>query len=490
MNDHQEHKRSRIIPRWLEYDAAAKMGELAIPKKNRFETNAATKESITSDLEEFTIHPTSFMACRLMGAGIIVGDFELSHDMAAYIQKHGGVDSLSASLADRILNEVSNVEPIKEVDVRIANIRKWTSQYHNDAIAWIELARAFTIKGLKEKAKKAVITAIQIAPYDRYIVRCAARFFLHISDYESAWHYVNRASKFRFDPWIRATEVNVANISERDVPNFKRLIPNDLSHEQLFHFSELIESYAYLELEAGNDRKARKQMRIAWENPSENVITHAEWVIRNRLPGLKASSIALKFSRSPEANTWQTYCELKENKAMEAAREWELQEPYSKYPFIVGTCIACNADKPHIGVEIAKRGLIIEPNNKIILNNLCYALLRSGDTVGAGEYIKRIYSKDGTISDLIALATKGLYEYKTNNIAKGREDYIETIQKLRQQGEPILQASALLNMAMAELDASTTESREFAKQALSNTEGVKVPDVQLVRKIVQRKLEQ
>lgn len=489
MNNQQEEQRSRIIPRWLEYNKTVKTGELTLSRQSPLEINNATKENIQLDLQEFTTAPTALLACRLMGAGIILGDEQLSHDMATYISKNGGVDLLSANLADNILNAGNEKEQVTEVDVRIASIRKWTSEYHRDAVAWIELARVFTIKGLKEKAKKATITALQLAPYDRYIVRCAVRFFLHTGDYESAWHYVSKASKSHFDPWIKATEVNVANISAKSIPAIKKLIPNELSFEQSFHFSELLESYGYLELESGNDRKAKKQMRLAWQNPSESVITHAEWIIRNKLPGLKGSS-DLEFARSPEANTWRNYVELKLDKALEAAQEWALEEPYSKYPFIVGACIASNADKPEIGVEIAARGLMIDPNNRAIINNLCYALLRAGNTVSASKYIKKLYPQNEAVTenDLIALATVGLYEIKVNNIARGREYYTEVIRKFKQKGRSALQAEAMLNLAMAELDASTSEAKAIAMKALSNTERVQAPSVLLVREIVRRKL--
>lgn len=487
MNNQQEHQRSRIIPRWLEYYKAIKTGELTLSGKSPFKINKVTKESIEVDLQEFMTKPTSLMACRLMGAGIVVGDHQLSLDMATYININGGVDLLSASLADKILKVDNETEQITEADVRIANIRKWTSEYHNDAIAWIELARAYTIKGLKEKAKKAVIIALQLAPYDRYIVRCAVRYFLHIGDYERAWHCVNKASKSHFDPWIKATEVNVANILTRSTPTFIKQIPNELSFEQLFHFSELLESYGYLELESGNDRKARKKLRLAWQNPTESVITHAAWIIRNKLPALKESS-DLEFSRSPEANTWQHYVDLKLDDAMDAAQKWELEEPYSKYPFIVGACIACNADKPDIGIMIAERGLKIDPENKAILNNLCYALLRVDDTLSASKHINKLYPKNETESDLIALATIGLYEIKNNNIVKGRELYAKVIRKFKQLGKHNLQAEAMLNLAIAELDVSTSDSIEIAMMALSNTERLKAPNVLLVREIVRRKL--
>lgn len=487
MNNHQENKRNRIIPRWLEYGKAVETGELIISKKKPLIINGVTKDSIESDLKEFIACPSSTMACRLMGAGIILGNEQLTYDMAMYIKKNRGVDILSIKLADRIINTGNGAGQPTAVDVHIADFRKWTSQYHNDAIAWIELARAYTIKGLKIKAKRAALVALQLAPYDRFIVRSAVRFFLHIGDYESAWFYVTRASKSHFDPWIKATEINVANISSRSTPAIKKMIPPDLSHEQIFHFSELLESYGYLELESGNDRKARKQLKLAWQNPSESVITHAEWLIRNRLPSLREGT-DLEYSRSPEAYTWQKYSELKLDEAIEAAKEWELEEPYSKYPFIVGACIACNADKPETGVDIAERGLIIDPNNRIILNNLCYALLRIGDVDSASKHIRKLVPRGETEADLIALATIGLYEIKSKNVATGRQKYYEVIRKFKQKGEIDLQASAILNLAIAEIDVGTSESKPLAIKALSVTESINSSTVLSVRRILQKKL--
>jgi hypothetical protein len=88
-------------------------------------------------------------------------------------------------------------------------------------------------------------------------------------------------------------------------------------------------------------------------------------------------SARLDFDRSPEARTWVNYFDLNLSKAMDATVEWELEEPYSKFPFIVGSTIACNAGNPDRAVKIAKRGLIIAPHNRSLQNNLCYALLRA-----------------------------------------------------------------------------------------------------------------
>lgn len=487
MNNPQENKRSHIVPKWLEYPKAIQTTDLVIPRETPFEINDETKKSVQNDLDEFQAAPTPELACRLMGAGIILGDHQLSDDMAKFVFNKGGVDDLSIKLAENILNSGYKIEELLEVDIRISKLRKWVSEYPRSAIGWIELSRAFTIKGQTEKAKRAATTAIQLAPYDRYIVRCAVRFFLHTGDFDLARYYIERASKYKFDPWIKATEVNVALISKQKTPNIKKYIPQNLSHDELFHYSELLESAGFLELDSGNDRKARKQFRLAWKNPSDNVITHAEWIIRNRLPGM-ADSHTLKFDRSLEATTWINYVGLKISKALEAAREWELEEPYSKYPYIVGSSIASNSDQPKLGAEIAKRGLLVDSNSISIYNNLCYALLRAGDVTEAGKYINKLRIKNGTDQDLFCQATLGLYAFKTKNVTAGREAYLEVINQFKKKSEPDLQAQALLNLALSELDAATTNSREIAVNSLEITEKMKTPTIIVLRKLLESKL--
>jgi len=487
MNNPQAHKRSHIVPKWFEYPKAIAKGDLIISRKVPFEINKVTRESIQTDLEEFRINPTSEIACRVMGAGIVIGDEQLSHDMAEYIAKKGGVDLLSIKLADKILNVSNNVEQLSEVDVRISKLRKWVTEYPRNAIAWIDLSRAFAIKGQIEKAKRAATIANQLAPYDRYIVRCVGRLFLHTNDLDLALYYTQRASKYRFDPWIKATEVNVALISQLKIPDIKKFIPKNLSHDELFHFSELLESAGLLELNSGNDRKARKQLRLAWENPSDNVITHAEWILRNRLPGMMESH-NLNFNRSLEATTWINYDELKVNKALEAAREWELEEPYSKYPFIVGSSIASISDQPSSGAAIAKRGLMVNPSSIGLYNNLCYSLLRSGNITEAQKYINKLNIKDGTNQDLFCQATLGLYAYGIKNYAEGRAAYLEVINQFKKNNELVLQAEAILNFALSEINASTPESREIAIRSLENTETMKNTTIILLRKLLKEKL--
>jgi len=82
----------------------------------------------------------------------------------------------------------------------------------------------------------------------------------------------------------------------RSVSRLDKSIPRNLSFNELFHFSELLESYGMLELNSGNSKKAKNTFKRAWINPTENVITHGEWVIEISYAVLRGEKIAREFN--------------------------------------------------------------------------------------------------------------------------------------------------------------------------------------------------
>jgi hypothetical protein len=117
-----------------------------------------------------------------------------------------------------------------------------------------------------------------------------------------------------------------------------------------------------------------------------------------------------------------------------------------------------------------------------------YALLRAGDVTEAGKYINKLRIKNGTDQDLFCQATLGLYAFRTKNVTAGREAYLEVINQFKKKSEPDLQAQALLNLALSELDAATTDSREIAVNSLEMTEKMKTPAIIVLRKLLESKL--
>jgi hypothetical protein len=114
--------------------------------------------------------------------------------------------------------------------------------------------------------------------------------------------------------------------------------------------------------------------------------------------------------------------------------------------------------------------------------------LRSGNITEAQKYINKLNIKDGTNQDLFCQATLGLYAYGIKNYAEGRAAYLEVINQFKKNNELVLQAEAILNFALSEINASTPESREIAIRSLENTETMKNTTIILLRKLLKEKL--
>jgi tetratricopeptide (TPR) repeat protein len=477
VNNTNSEKRGRVIPKWLTAESTRKKGETLIPRETQFSVNDATKAAIEKELASFRETPTLDSASYLLGASLLIGDSSLANEAAHFIRDRGDPGSTITEFADNIMGVECMDLSLMRIDMQIAKTKAWVREFSRNALAWMELGRLYTIKGQIEHARRAVLTALTLAPHDRYIVRCGVRFFLHIFDYASAWHYIRIANNHVRDPWLKATEINVAMINNKKTPRLKGLLPTDIKGNALFHYSELHESAGILELNAGNHKKAKKFFRTAWTTPAESVVTHAEWIIRNQFPGLKETA-ALDYARSLEALTWVQYYQYDLLTALDTVRMWRDEEPYSRSPFLVGACIAGSAGLPEDAIDFAVDGLKANPNDSRLLNSLCYESLRAGRIEEGQRALERWAQTDvDKDNDAFYLATAGLLMFKTNNVPEGRKLYLDAIAKCKELGSPHLVGKAYLNMALAEIEASTPEALKTASIALNLSNGDIHPDV-------------
>ncbi len=489
MNDTQNTQRAHVVPKWAGFSKTSKKGELIVPRKKPFVINEYTSREIDAEYQEYKQNPSVQNALSLLGSALVTANISLAHDAASFLKSKRSASKTTIDFADKILHPGKGDESEFETALHITKIKEWLNKYPKSALHWIELARLYAISGQHAKAKRAVVIALNLAPFDRYVVRCGVRFFIHILDFDSAWHYIHKANAHAKDPWLKATEMNVALIADKSTPSFRKLLPKDLSGDALFHYSELFESCGILELRNGKSREAKKLFKTAWTSPCETVITHGEWVIRNRFPGLRENS-NLQYEKSSEALTWIKYFDLDLTGALSTAKEWEIEEPYSRGPFVLGASIACCAGLPDMAIEIAQRGLKANPDDPKILNNLCYAFLRAGRISDAEDEFKKYVPLDNDEAKIFYLATKGLLEIKKGNLSNGRNHYLESIRLCKLQGDRDLVAKAYLNLALAELEALTLDATKTVEIALSMSEGSNQPDVRMLRKQIAVKLEE
>ena len=491
MNDAHSTQRERVIPKWVGIKASIASGELGIPNSKPLSINDATIHAIQAEKLEFMETKSPVAALSLLESAIILDDRNLAEDISRQVKEFGMSDKPILELVDNILHSPPDLSTISSEDIQIAGLKKHLIQHPRNALAWIDIARLYATKGQREKARRAAIIAIELAPIDRYVVRSAVRYLIHLHDFEKAFDYIRKSNKLIKDPWLKATEINVALIAEKRIPAFKGYIPKVLSDSDYYHLSELHETEGLLELNAGNTRKAKKKFKTAWVLPSNNVITHGEWVLRNKLQSMKETT-NLDWNKSTEALTWIQYIQMDFQSASIAAEIWAKEEPYSASPFILGVSIACAANLPHEGVKIAEKGLIANDDDVILHNNLCYALLRAGEIEKAELEIQKIEHvirlRQPEDQYLFCLATKGLLDYKKGNIASGRAAYIAVIDAARKKKELDVLAKASLNMALAELEASRTPPMHYIESAIAVSENSNMPDIRAIRNLVMDKI--
>jgi predicted permease len=120
-----------------------------------------------------------------------------------------------------------------------------------------------------------------LSPNSRFVLRSAARLYLHANEPDRAHNLLLKAESTPFDPWLIAAELAIAPIAKVG-PEFAYEAGWVLNSENYapIHVTELASSLATLELADGNRRKARKLFQRALQSPTENSIAQVDWAAK------------------------------------------------------------------------------------------------------------------------------------------------------------------------------------------------------------------
>ena len=109
-----------------------------------------------------------------------------------------------------------------EIYLHIAKIKDLLIKYPTDAILHIEIARKYLLLGQIKYAQNHVETALYFDCHNRYITRCAARFYIHLKEHEKALHVVRRSALTKIDPWLMASEIGISQLLNKTSRNIKK----------------------------------------------------------------------------------------------------------------------------------------------------------------------------------------------------------------------------------------------------------------------------
>jgi tetratricopeptide (TPR) repeat protein len=470
----------QVVPRWRPFRIAADMGEVAGIGATTVERPTPSPGELETLIGEWKTGPTPATASELVDAGLVLGSLPVAREAAEWLLRRRDTGELSSQLAKAIIMEggdsPSPPEPplvtSRERFRRVARLRRLLANNPRNPIAWVDLAREYSILGHNSHAERAIRTAIGLDPSNRFVIRSASRFYLHVQEPERAHHVVRVSPSVRRDPWLVAAEIVSAEIAERPSKLLKhaREVLEARSYSPL-QLSELAGALATREHWSGSQRIARRHLKQALVDPTENTVAQAAWLSRH---GTAVSIAAPAFAvpRAFEAATWSAMQSGQHARALSYAQAWQRDEPFSgRAATTAGWIASVGLGDFDQAIEAIKVALPSNPGSPRLLANYFYALACSGRVPEAAATLAELEAAGATgIWDTVERkvlleADRGLLAFRSGRLERGVEHYTEAMALAEKAGLSEIRAHAFLNFMMESVRANPGQSID--EEALS-----------------------
>ncbi|MDD3773014.1 MAG: hypothetical protein PHC38_10235 [Weeksellaceae bacterium] len=472
-----EHKDRRVIPNWRSFGKTTTLGEL-----NSFQIENSFSQQETSIDEyvlDWKLNKTVIHAADLLSAAIVNNKRENKSviEAAHFVLENIDNATLSQkSLASAILykteekdvskrfNEVTldklptiiNPDPFR---VKIRETKNLLRQFPGNAILYVELSRYYSILGQENNSIRAMKGALQLAPNNRFVLRCATRLFAHFdaedNDYLEYIHsFLRKSPMTLIDPWLASAEISISTIRNRtskfiksgiELVNSKNISP--------FNFTELASSIGTVELLYGGAKKSREFFNKALISPNDNSLAQIEWAsTKDNALDINPSLFGVKMNF--EALALDNFQNKDYEAALDNAAKWFIDMPFSKRPIMFGSNLASTILKDQQkSISFLNAGLVSHPNDPQLINNLAYALALDNKPKEAFEQLSKVRNEFDydDITQICLTATKGLSYFRSGFADIGRKLYLGAIEQTNQIKNKELNWIAILNYAREEI---------------------------------------
>ena len=427
----------RVIPRWRTLDETLALQELdSVAPPNGHQK--AQSDFLAQKMLDWRRHRSVGHAADLVGTALTLGRWREVIGAAEFLLR----DDINASpwareLAEQIVQAPSHVVRPPQTPVAIGTsaireqariLRHMLHVESRDSISWVELSRVYTILGLNKQAERCMTIGLQLAKNNRFVLRSACRLWIHLGDPEKSHEIIVKADRTRYDPWLLAAEIAVGSVEKRR-PKFVKIARKMLSERRFAraHMSELASAVATLDLESGSVKKSRQLFNLSLIEPTENSLAQAAWASSRPHSAIRLEHQHLELINAFEAEYRVYYQESAWKRAVEQCELWQFDQPFSSEPSVHGSYVAAVAQEDYEASErIAQRGLMANPKDFKLLNNLAFARINLNNFKGAQEALSRIQRSKLSDRDCIVLkATQGLLGFRTGNVKRGRQLYLE-----------------------------------------------------------------
>lgn len=434
--------RRRLIPRWryavLAVAPAETVGDR--PNSGQIEVDDSFWEEKRRDWAE---HPRVATAAELVSCATALNRLGQVEDAVGYLHgrskelrpgpremvKHARevLRRLAGDAPDAVVpptGQEGYISGLKEARDVIARSRARLATTPRDALAWMDMSRAYTTLGQPQHAEIAIGRALLLAPNSRLIVRAACRRLVHADRTEDAHRLLLRHPRTRHDPWLIAAEIALAQILD-ETPRLARE-GRALLESGRFNpagVTELAGALGTIEFLSGSMKRARRLFQLSMEAPSDNAVAQARW-ISARTGGIVISEDAWRTPRSYEAWCWRAFQANEWERSLAFAKAWVRDEPFSSRAAVQATFLATAVNEEYeYAIECAREVLIADGSDNMLRNNLVVALAYANRADEARKEAAHIPKEQDPDRACTFLATRGLVEMRSGQFALGRELY-------------------------------------------------------------------
>lgn len=435
----------RVVPQWTKStDPGIRFlkndSDSLLKRENSL--SDADLDQLKKVASEFEAEPSIGLAADALRFGLSQPDNEKLRIVAGYVLNSQsivpiGLRRLAEAIHTGDITKASLHGPLdlnKPVHAAIHDTRRWLSRFPRDSLSWLDLGRLHAAAGNTLSAKQAVQTAHALSPQNRTILRGTSRFFLHAREPDIALSVLDQTARTEKDPWLMAGHLAISSIlgkTSRFVKKAKKIVASDAyaPHE----ITELAGSLATLELEAGYNKEARRLFNISLVEPNENVLAQVQWASKqlNLEPDLPEEW--LQNPISSEAGYYHSLLNDQFEGALANALNWHIDEPFASRPMIGASFIAGISGNFTDASNYARQGLISEPENAMLLNNLAFSTGAQGDLENAERIIRKIAALERKALSPHTLANLGMLAYLRNEHVLGAQLYETATQLYRKQ---------------------------------------------------------
>lgn len=459
-----------LVPRWRPFKVSAALGELAdkTPTGNRSAGISADMEP----LSKFTEAPSLHRAADALSLAFSLTDPTPLRPVVEFVEA-ANTSSLLAAAAARVRRQLDQVTfdcddtwfRVEDRQTAVGKIRDELRRRPRNPTKWVDLALAQTLLGQSGKARRSLSTALSLAPANRFILRSAVRFFIHVEDPEAAQN-VLRETRGSSDPWILAAKI-ASDEAAGASPTFMKEALMVLSSQNFssWELSELACTVAHAEFNSGRDKRARKFLDLARTEPTENAA--AQLAFESLRGGFIAKPVH-EPERRFEAEAIEASGRRDWRGAIESGLKWQNDQPFAVEPAAFLSYVAAvGAERYDIAEQAASTGRLANPQDATIANNLAFALANQGKYDEADTILAHGPIPQNEVETFVYSATRGLMAFRRGSLEEGRERYSHAVQSCLDLGLTDKAALAASFWAREEVYANTMEAVEVVNRAFA-----------------------